>query len=87
MTPFGKLGKIETGYRSQISNAENNTLADSLHQSGYYQFIDELSNDFDSKDQVHAVYVNFQNQINNFGYQIGLRGESATLDTRMGAYD
>ncbi len=86
-TPFGKLGKIETGYRSQISNAKNNTIADSLHNSGFYQFIDELSNDFNSKDQVHAIYVNYQNQIENFGYQIGLRGESANLDTRMGAYD
>lgn len=86
-TTIAKVGKIETGYRSQISNSENNTLADSLHYSGYYQFIDELSNDFDSKDQVHALYVNYQNQISNFGYQVGLRGESATLDTQMGAYD
>ena len=86
-TEIANLGKIETGYRSQISNSENNTLADSLHQSGYYQFIDELSNDFDSKDQVHALYVNYQNQLKDFGYQVGLRGETATLDTRMGAYD
>ena len=86
-TPLGNLGKLETGYRSQIRDSENNTIADTLHNFGYYQFVDELSNDFNSKDQVHAVYVNYQNQINNFGYQIGLRAEDAALDTRMGAYD
>jgi len=86
-TPIGKLGKIETGYRSQIRNSENNTIADSLSTLGFYQFADELSNDFNSKDQVHAIYINYQNQFKNFGYQVGLRGEDATLDTRMGAYD
>jgi outer membrane receptor protein involved in Fe transport len=35
---------------------------------------------------VHAIYINYQNQIKNFGYQVGLRGEDATLDTYMGAY-
>jgi outer membrane receptor protein involved in Fe transport len=85
-TPLGEFGKIETGYRSQIRNSENQTIADSLTLEDRYQFIDELSNDFNSKDQVHAIYINYQNQIKNFGYQVGLRGEDATLDTYMGAY-
>jgi outer membrane receptor protein involved in Fe transport len=86
-TPLGQLGKIETGYRSQIRNSENNTFVTSLQDWGGYLFETALSNDFNSKDQVHAIYVNYQNQIKNFGYQIGLRGEDATLDTRMGVYD
>lgn len=86
-TPLGELGKIETGYRSQIRNSENNTFVTSLQPSGAYLFETALSNDFNSKDQVHALYINYQNQIKNFGYQLGLRGEDATLDTEMGAYD
>ncbi|RZK46935.1 MAG: TonB-dependent receptor, partial [Pedobacter sp.] len=80
--------KLEAGYRSQIRNSESLTYADQLSPvNGDYDFNYALSNDFNSKDQVHAVYVNYQNQIKNFGYQLGLRGEDATLNTSMGAYD
>lgn len=86
--PIGETGKLEGGYRSQIGEANSNTYADSLNNNtAQYDFINTLSNDFSNKDQVHAIYVNFQSSYKNFGYQIGLRGESASLDTRMGAYD
>ena len=85
--PLGEVGKIETGYRSQIRQSQNNTLADQWNaQINDYDFSYTLSNDFTSKDQVHALYFNYQNQMGNFGYQLGLRGENARLDTRMGAY-
>lgn len=86
--PVGKSGKIEAGYRSQIRISESNTYADVINPvNGQYNFNYELSNDFNSKDQVHAAYLNYQNQVNNFGYQLGLRAEDASLDTRLGAYD
>jgi outer membrane receptor protein involved in Fe transport len=86
--PLGKLGKIETGYRSQIRYSDNNTQALKFNPtSGIYNEDYALSNLFDSKDQVHALYLNYQNQYKNFGYQIGLRGEDALLDTRSGGFD
>ncbi|MEE1946138.1 TonB-dependent receptor [Pedobacter sp. KR3-3] len=86
--PVGKGGKIEAGYRSQIRIAESSTYADVLNPAdGSYNFNHSLSNQFNSKDQVHAIYVNYQNQIKNFGYQLGLRGEDASLDTHLGSYD
>lgn len=86
--PLGDLGKLEAGFRSQIRNTESSTYADQLSQiTGNYDFNYLLSNDFDNKDQVHAAYINYQNQIKSFGYQIGLRAEDAALDTRMGAYN
>lgn len=86
--PIGTAGKIEAGYRSQIKLSESNTLADQLNpSSGVYEFNYSLSNDFDNKDQVHAAYFNYQNQVKNFGYQVGLRAEDARLDTRMGMYN
>jgi outer membrane receptor protein involved in Fe transport len=85
--PLGEFGKLEGGYRSQIRISESSTTADQLNPiNGGYDFNYALSNDFNSKDQVHAAYINYQNQIKNFGYQIGLRAEDAKLDTRMGAY-
>ncbi len=85
--PLSKTSKFEAGYRSQIRYSNNNTIAQDLNDStGVYDMDYLVSNDFDSKDQVHAIYANYQNQIKNFGYQIGLRGENAALNTTSGAY-
>ncbi|MES2417919.1 MAG: TonB-dependent receptor [Bacteroidota bacterium] len=86
--PVGKSGKIETGIRSQIRISENNTYADQLNDvTGNFDFNYLLSNDFSNKDQVHAAYFNYQNQMGNFGYQVGLRAEDAALSTSLGAYN
>jgi len=85
--PIGKSGKLEAGYRSQVRIAENNTFSDQFNNiTGNYDVNLSLTNDFNSKDQVHALYANYQNQVKNFGYQLGLRAEDATLDTRLGMY-
>lgn len=86
--PLGKLGKIETGYRSQIRYSDNQTEATKFNSTtGSYDPQYNLSNLFDSKDQVHALYLNYQNQYKNFGYQIGFRGEDALLNTNSGGFD
>ncbi|CAM4257576.1 Outer membrane receptor proteins, mostly Fe transport [Pedobacter westerhofensis] len=86
--PLGKLGKLETGYRSQIKYSDNNTIARTYNDAtGAFDNNYQLSNLFNSKDQVHALYANYSNQIKNFGYQVGLRGEMARLNTNSGGYD
>jgi outer membrane receptor protein involved in Fe transport len=85
--PVSKTGKIEAGYRSQIRNVVNNTFSANYdYASDLYVPNYALTNNFDSKDQVHALYVNYQNQYKNFGYQVGLRAEDAVLDTRLGSF-
>ena len=84
--PLTETSRIEAGYRSQFRESNSRTLADSIYNN-VYVFSRTLSNDFNSDDYVHALYVNYQNQIKNFGYQVGLRGEDAALETEMGAYD
>jgi len=85
--PVGKAGKVEVGYRSQIRLGDNNQYADSiLTNTGVYIENNKLINNFNSKDQVHALYVNYQNQIKDFGYQLGLRAEDARLDTHLDGY-
>ncbi|RZK81014.1 MAG: TonB-dependent receptor [Pedobacter sp.] len=85
--PLGEFGKLEAGYRSQIRFAENSQYSEIQDNiSGEFVTNFPLTNEFNSKDQVHAIYFNYQNQIKNFGYQFGLRGEDAKLDTRFGAY-
>jgi len=86
--PMGKLGKIETGYRSQIRLSDNSTIANLFNLvTNVYDKDYLLSNEFNSKDQVHALYFNYQNQIKNFGYQLGLRAEDAKLNTSSGGFD
>ncbi|WP_421945221.1 TonB-dependent receptor domain-containing protein [Pedobacter sp.] len=86
--PVGKAGKIEAGYRSQIRLGDNNQYADSiLTNTDIYVRNNKLINNFNSKDQVHALYLNYQNQIKDFGYQLGLRAEDARLDTYLEGYN
>jgi hypothetical protein len=86
--PVGKAGKIEAGLRSQVRISESSTNAELINQlNGQFAFNYKLSNEFNNKDQVHAAYFNYQNQIKNFGYQVGLRAEDASLDTYLGSYD
>lgn len=86
--PLGEFGKLEAGYRSQVRISESFTFADQLSPvDGSFNFNYALSNDFNNKDQVHAIYANYQNQLKNFGYQLGLRAEDALLETQLGAYD
>ncbi|HEY0177809.1 MAG TPA: TonB-dependent receptor, partial [Pedobacter sp.] len=86
--PIGKLGTLEGGYRSQIRLSDNNVTAATFNnQTGAYDPNYLISNLFHSNDQVHALYMNYQNQIGNFGYQVGLRGEVARLNTNSGTYD
>ena len=86
--PVGKMGKIEAGYRSQIRFSDQSTYADQRDiLSGEYFTNLALTNDFNNKDQVHALYLNYQNQVGNFGYQAGLRAEDAMLTTRLGMYN
>ncbi|MCZ4245875.1 TonB-dependent receptor domain-containing protein [Pedobacter punctiformis] len=85
--PVGKAGKVEAGYRSQIRLGDNSQYADSiLNATNVYVQNTKLTNDFESKDQVHALYLNYQNQIKDFGYQIGLRAEDAQLNTHLNGY-
>ncbi|WP_256002203.1 TonB-dependent receptor domain-containing protein [Pedobacter deserti] len=86
--PIGETGTFEAGYRSQIRISDDATYADRLNEiTGVYYTDLQLTNKFNNKDQVHALYLNFRKQVGNFGYQIGLRGEDARLDTRLGTFD
>ncbi|RNL50287.1 outer membrane beta-barrel family protein [Pedobacter jejuensis] len=86
--PVGKAGKIEAGYRSQIRLGDNNQVADSVvGNSNIFISNNRLNNNFESKDQVHALYLNYQNQIKDFGYQIGLRAENAQLSTELQGFN
>jgi ferric enterobactin receptor len=84
--PTGKTGQIAAGYRSQISLGNNNQYAYTLDATGAVP-IYSFTNLFGSNKQVHAIYFNYQNQLNNFSYEIGLRGEDTHLNATYQGYD
>lgn len=84
--PAGKTGQLSAGFRSQISLGNNNQFAYRLTSLGadpIYAF----TNLFSSNKKVNAIYLNYQNQISNFSYEIGLRGEDAHLNATFQGYD
>jgi outer membrane receptor protein involved in Fe transport len=85
--PVGETGRIEAGYRSQFRDSKSMTDASTfLDSTNTYQQNFLVSNAFESGEQIHALYLNYQNQIGNFGYQLGLRGEDAELNTTSGRF-
>jgi ferric enterobactin receptor len=87
-TPVGKAGKLETGYRTQISITDNQQWDYNLDKtSGEYDPDDSLINFFKSTSQVHAAYITFRRQINSFGFQAGLRGELGRFSADLQSFD
>jgi ferric enterobactin receptor len=84
--PTGKTGQFGAGYRSQISLGNNNQYAYTLGNTGAVP-IYSFTNLFGSNNQIHAVYVNYKNQVNNFTYELGLRGEDAHLNATFTGYE
>ncbi|MDP4176395.1 MAG: TonB-dependent receptor [Bacteroidota bacterium] len=77
-TPVGETGKFESGYKGilreryqnyNVVNFEYNTLTwtNDINQSNVFIY----------KEQIHAAYVMYSDNISKFKYQLGLRLEEA----------
>ena len=70
--------RYELGYKSLFRNTSSDFRSETYD---YIQnaFITDnlLTNNFDYKEQIHAIYGLYANKINDFGFQIGLRIEDA----------
>ncbi len=76
--PISENKKIETGVRAYINNYES--LFNTFGFDNGSEIKLPLSNHYKYTEQVHAAYFTFTNQIGNFGYQLGLRGEYSKFD-------
>ncbi|OJW53219.1 MAG: hypothetical protein BGO55_06370 [Sphingobacteriales bacterium 50-39] len=84
--PVGKSGQFSAGYRSQITLGTNNQYAYNVLSEGKTPLY-ALTDLFTSNYRVNALYVNLRNQIGNFSYQAGIRGEDSRLDATFMSYD
>jgi len=77
---FTANGKLGLGFKSQFYwfNSSGVPLVDS---TGRQQVVDQtLVSDYSYKQQIHAGYVNWNDQIGKFSYQAGVRLEDAEYD-------
>ncbi|MEO8884885.1 MAG: TonB-dependent receptor [Mucilaginibacter sp.] len=77
-----KDGQIEAGYRTTLSKSDNNNMVNPFAAGSFYY--DPLqSNDLIYKQNVNAVYGNYQHQFGKFGIQGGLRLEDSHISTEL----
>jgi iron complex outermembrane recepter protein len=77
---FTKNGKLGLGFKSQIYwffSSDNPTVSDKKH--GDTVDVSLLAS-YNYTQQTHAAYVNWNDQLGKFSYQVGLRFEDAIYD-------
>jgi len=76
--------KFETGFKSIFRQTDDTYNVDNFDYNTN-TFIPNLNlnNDFLYKEQIHAVYGTYENNINKFGYQVGLRLEESISNSEQ----
>lgn len=74
--PFGENAKLETGvkYNWRESRADNNYF-EYDYNSGMYVIDSLLTDNFKFTENIAGIYGIYNNKINDFSFNIGLRGE------------
>jgi len=77
--PTLNWGRFEVGFKSRLKNMESISDLDTLsYISNSWAENAKLSDKFDYREQVHAVYSTYSNLVYDFKYQVALRGELAS---------
>lgn len=74
--------KIETGYKGNLKDNRNPLTTWGGTNANDLTMQENLYNKFYYKQNVQALYVSYSGKIENFGMQIGLRGEYSKTETK-----
>jgi ferric enterobactin receptor len=77
VNPLGEKTKLEAGVRTSIQKLENDNHTYTVDENGHSTENLLGLSDYGSTAKVYAAYVNFTSGVGNFGYALGLRGESS----------
>ncbi|WP_188932833.1 TonB-dependent receptor [Puia dinghuensis] len=77
VNPLGEKTKLEAGLRTSIQKLQNDNNTYTVDDKGNSTLNPYGTSDYTSTNTVYAAYVNFTSAIGNFGYALGLRGESS----------
>ena len=83
---FGGENKVEAGYKGNINRRKSpvETYSGSTKETAVFD--EQLYNFFRYNQDVHALYTTYSKRFNDFGVQLGLRGEYTRMDTRSLGY-
>ncbi|MBQ9202051.1 MAG: TonB-dependent receptor [Bacteroidales bacterium] len=79
-------GKIEAGYKGTFSREDSPTETWSGSSQADRQLNTQLWNRFIYNQDVQALYASYSGTLENFGYQVGLRGENTHVETQSLGY-
>lgn len=77
--PLKNSAKIETGVKSSYVTTDNDALYQNKTETGY-EIDNGKTNHFIYKENINALYFNFNKQIKKWGIQAGLRAENTNLN-------
>jgi outer membrane receptor protein involved in Fe transport len=82
ITPIGKSGRIETGFKSTI---RDQNMKNSLLEYYNNEWIEDSvsRNNFDYFEQIHAVYGIYSSSFKKLKYQVGLRFEQLISNSEL----
>ncbi len=79
-SPVGKLSKLELGVNIDLTNERNDVEAfERSNASNPFTRRDNLTNDFEYKQNVYAWYGMWSGKVKRLGYKLGLRGELSDI--------
>lgn len=84
MNPISKDKKFELGYKTIIREMDNDFFSQTLNnETGFYESDDELNNNFEYTEQVHAVYGIYTKSFGKLTAQGGVRLEQAYTEAKL----
>jgi outer membrane receptor protein involved in Fe transport len=80
--PFSDDGKFEAGAKANLRKIDNDYWVKQDVGEGL-EFLDGFNNNFVYYENIIAAYVMAGNQIDNFGWQLGVRSEYSDITTEL----
>lgn len=81
--PFGENSQFEAGYLGNFNRLNTKFDISSLNDAGVYVPNELFRNDLEYKEQVHALYTQYGNKVNQLSYMVGLRWEATEVDVNQ----
>jgi hypothetical protein len=78
--PISSVTKLETGLRAQLRTTSNNNENFIGRSSSELVKLAGSTSNYKNNDNVYAAYVSLKSSIKDFGYQVGVRGESSSYN-------
>ena len=81
--PFGNKGKIETGFKANLRDFNNDYKVEEQNSGGEWEVLDGFLNEFLYQEKIYAAYLSAGEEWGNFSAKAGLRMEYSDIKTEL----